>query len=107
MKGEAIRANIVVLALLSAAMLAMAPSKPKGGAIIAGGKVVLRGWKSNAAGVRVEFQIEQVGGAGDFFGIVFEPWNQDNPTLVAQAPTRSAAAKATSVHIAYDTHGLP
>ena len=106
MKGE-VRANIAILAFLSAAMLAMAPSKPKGGPILEGGKVVLRGWKSNAAGVRVEFQIEQVGGAGDFFGIVLEPWDGDNPTLVAQAPTRTAAAQAASIHIAHDTHGLP
>ena len=45
--------------------------------------------------------------AGSFFGVVREPWNEGNPMLVAQAQTRQEAAQATSIYIAFDTHGLP
>ena len=104
-------AALVVLGLVAAGV-ALASSSTDGqhGPFIEGGKVVLRGWKSNAAGIRVEFQVEEVPGPnpdGTFFGVVREPWNDGNPMLVAQAQTRQAAAQASSVHIAFDTHGLP
>lgn len=78
------------------------PGKP----VLQGGEVVSRGFKSNAYGVKVSFQIERVAG-GEFFGVIFEPWAQNNPAVVAQAETRDAARNATVAHIAADEHGSP
>lgn len=99
-------------AILGGAFAAAAGDKSGGRApAIKGAEVVLRGFKSNAAGVRVEFQVEKLAGAGElgdeYYGVIFEPWNADNPVVVAQAGDRKDAAEATSVFISTDSHGLP
>jgi hypothetical protein len=85
--------------------------RPPGRPVVQGGKIVLRGFKSNAGGVKVTFQIEQVAGdqsgKGEFFGVVFQPWDANQPAIVAQAPTRQEARDATIAFVSADEHGLP
>lgn len=90
-----------------------APGSGPGKPVLQGSEVVSRGFKSNAYGVKVTFQIERVAGGvedssgGEFFGVIFEPWAQNNPTVVAQADTRNKARDNTVAHIDADEHGAP
>lgn len=83
------------------------PGRP----ILEGGKVVLRGFKTNAGGVKVTFQVEHIAGGGnpkgDYYGVVFRPWENNEPALVGQAETRNAARDQTITFIDTDEHGLP
>jgi hypothetical protein len=89
------------------------PKPGPGKSVLQGGEVVSRGFKSNAYGVKVSFQIERVAGGvegdggGEFFGVIFEPWAQNNPTVVAQGATRNEARDKTVAHINADEHGAP
>jgi len=87
------------------------PVRVPGHPVVQGGILVLRGYKTNAGGVRVTFQVEQVPGdpspKGQFVGVIFRPWEDNTPALVAQATTRDAARDATIAHISADTHGAP
>lgn len=78
---------------------------------IEGGAIVFPGWIDTAGGVKVHFQIEEVAGDqspnGRFYGVIMEPWNEGNPLIVAQAPTKDDARIATQTLIKADTHGLP
>lgn len=85
------------------------PGKP----VLQNGEVVSRGFKSNAYGLKVSFQIERVVGGvegdtgGEFFGVIFEPWANNNPAVVAQDTSRDGARNKTVAHIASDEHGAP
>jgi hypothetical protein len=106
-----------VAAALAASKAKADEPEPDGGVrvpgrpVIQGGTIVLRGYKSNAGGVRVTFQVEQVAGdpspKGEFFGVIFRPWESNTPAMVAQATTRDAARDQTIAHIAGDPHGAP
>lgn len=78
---------------------------------IEGGAIVWSGWGYTAGDVKVYFQIEEVAGDqspnGAFYGVIKEPWTNDNPVIVAQAPTKDDARIATQTLIKADTHGLP
>ena len=75
------------------------------------GAIVLRGFMTNAGGVRITFQIEEnpddPSPQGTFVGVIFEPWNANNPTIVAQDHTKAKTKEKLLGHIRSDEHGLP
>ena len=83
---------------------AQAGSGGPGRPVAEGGEVVLRGFKSNPQGVKISFQIEKLPD-GQFAGIIFEPWNGNNPALVGDGATREAARDATLAFIDANQHG--
>jgi hypothetical protein len=74
--------------------------------VLEGATVASRGFKSNPSGVVVTFQIEELPD-GSFAGIIFEPWNENNPALVGDGATRTEAQAKVVAHIESDTHGAP